>query len=1064
MAQGGEQGESPDPEKIVVTLGGAPDNDLVFDRPMISGHHARLVWDGRMLVLEDLDSTNGTTVNGRAVRAAPVRLGDVIGLGSFKITLLNEHIQRFTDAGIKIPGPSTPVPTMAIDLESAQRRTDHEQPPLRVDTVPPGSFKVSRMSKRGDSLEVPPDAPSLSIGYADDNDVVVPMAQVSGHHARLSRVGRRLILEDLGSTNGTHVDGKRIERAEVQAGDEIGLGSYRLKLSRDLVARLGESSAVDSRNTHVGSVPKSLLKPIKIGRDDTPGVNNIVLDAAMVSNEHCELRYTGSAWRLRDLGSTNGTYVNSMRHRVTEANVNPGDVLFFGSYRFPMSRLGDFVPELGTNKGTGDNLRLPEARQVMIIGRDESCDLTIGVPQVSRRHARLKRQEDGFFIIEDLGSANGTFVNGKRIKKATRFGPQDVVSLGGHHLRFDERSGRVARNYHGDIMIQAENITVKVDRGRKTILHNVSFTVYPTEFVGLMGPSGAGKTTLMMALNGYLPPFQGRSLINNTDLYTNYDAFRGNIGYVPQDDIIHSELTVWEALYYTARLRLPPDTRDAEIEAIISDVLRQLEIETTRDTLIGSPERKGISGGQRKRVNLALELITQPSLLFLDEPTSGLAAGDTINVMKLLRRLADDGRTILLTIHQPSLEAYRTMDNVVYLADGHLVYYGPAYPDSILFFHPEIEPGTSDGDRLLADPGNAMVPLDEDRRHRRSMVNRARNYIDSDYFKEYVQRRRAGEGEAVLTASAKRRSGRRFGLRQWWILTRRALTVKLKDVAGTAILLLQAPIIAGIISLVFRAEMGDPFGRVSFAPFALFMLAVSAVWFGCSNAAREIVAEQAIYRRERMVNLKIVSYVMSKFTVLGFICVLQCLMLLSLTYVALGFEGHFVEMFVLLYLCSLSGVGMGLMLSSTVRTSEAAIALVPLLLIPQVILSGLVMPVDKLSKPMQAVSAAMMTRWGFEGLLHAEDRAEAFDIAEADIRDKQEEFEKELRKEQRSGNLGAEAAKSMPQVPVPQHPLDHFFENQTVGTLGDLGALVGFNVLMLLGVIAVLKIRDPDVG
>lgn len=1039
-------------DSVAVTLGSAPDNDIVVQERIVSSHHARIVWDGQALAIQDLASTNGTFVNGVRITVSPVRVGDEVGMGSHRFTLSEDHLAPLRDRMSRNPAPSRPVlrtPTQERGrrhggADRAQRATAHVET-IDGDSTSPGGHPAAPASegpRQSDS------ARSISLGYHDDNDVVIPLAQVSGYHCRIWNDGGRYILEDLGSTNGSWVNGERVIRAWVKIGDSISLGSYNFVLGPKLLSAFTTPKKVEEA-TRIAELPPGMLEPVKIGRDSTAGVNDIVLNAPMVSNEHAELEFIGQGWRVRDLGSTNGTYINSPHNRVMEGVVNVQDVLFFGSYRFPLARLAEFT----NSGGAPDEMQLPTDKKYIVIGRDESCDITIDAAQVSRKHARLVRTEDGF-IVEDLSSANGTFVNGKRIARQ-RIGPDDWVGLGSYQVRFDLEAGTIARNYHGDIMLQAESITVKVAGGKKTILQDVSFTVYPTEFVGLMGPSGAGKTTLMMALNGYLPPSLGRSRINGVDLYQNYNAFRGNIGYVPQDDIIHGELTVWEALYYTAKLRLPPDTRRNEIEKIIVRVLRQLEIEETRDVLIGSPEKKGISGGQRKRVNLALELITQPSLLFLDEPTSGLASEDTINVMRLLRRLADEGRTILLTIHQPSLEAYRKMDNIVYLADGMLVYYGPTYPDSITYFNPDAEAGTPAGDAVLADPGNALKPLAEDKRNGVDMKVRAQAYRQSQHHEEYVVRRRSGAGEATITGGSKQKARRRFGFRQWWTLTRRYLTVKRKDLAGTAILLLQAPIIATVISLVFWGETDDAWGRVEFTPFALFLLVVSAVWFGCSNSAREIVAEQAIYRRERMVNLKIPSYVMSKFTVLGFACGLQCFMLLVMTWPVLGFEGSFFEMYFLLLFCSLAGLGMGLVLSSLVRTSEAAIALVPLLLIPQVILGGMIMPIDKMSLPVKGASLAMVSRWGFEGMLHAEDRFEALEVPKKEI---EKRTNKILRK--------AGPARGAPVIvpPPPPKPIERFFGDSETHSLVDCSCLCSFVWLMLFGVFVVLKIRDPEVG
>ncbi len=246
-------------------------------------------------------------------------------------------------------------------------------------------------------------------------------------------------------------------------------------------------------------------------------------------------------------------------------------------------------------------------------------------------------------------------------------------------------------------------------------------------------------------------------------------------------------------------------------------------------------------------------------MLFLDEATSGLSSEDTHNVIRLLRKMADEGRTILLTIHQPSLDAYRQMDNIVYLADGSLIYYGPSYPDSLSFFNPTAVAGTPEGDRLLSDPGNALKAITEQRKQQGSAAPLEEKYKASNYFQEYVQRRKV-ENPKNAARGPKQKIRRRFGIRQWFYLSQRYFTIKRKDTLNTAILMSQSPIIATIIALVFASEVDDGPGRIAFSPFALFLMVTSAVWFGCSNSAREVVSELAIYRRERMVNLRLGAY------------------------------------------------------------------------------------------------------------------------------------------------------------------------------------------------------------
>ncbi len=884
-------------------------------------------------------------------------------------------------------------------------------------------------AKYGPSADVDtrPDAPALRIGFDRDNDLVVPVPQVSSHHAELVRVDSGYLIRDLHSTNGTSVNGERVESSGVEVGDRIGLGSYEFVFDEELAGRVDDLDRVD-----VADGQSSLT----IGRGDDC---EIVLDAPQISRRHVRLQRRGpDRWHVRDLDSANGTFVNDRKHRVDEATVTEDDIIFLGSYRFPVNRIREFLDRDEPSRSSRE-LQIPQQQSTVTFGRGPGNDVVVDKPQISRAHARLVDSDDGW-VIEDLGSANGTFVEGERVQRQ-RLESGQTFSLGSHAFRLDLDRGTVHKSYRGDILLQAENIRVEVDTndGRLRILDGVSFTVYPTEFVGLLGPSGAGKTTLLNALIGYTQTTYGRTLLNGDELTSHFDRYRGAIGYVPQDDIIHRQLTVYESLYYTATLRLPPDTTDAEIDRRIHQVLEDLEIPDTRDKIIGSPKQRGISGGQRKRVNLAMELLTDPSLLCLDEPTSGLASEDALNVMRLLRRLADRGKTILLTIHQPSLQAYRLMDNTLYLADGEQVYYGPAFPDSFYFFYPDLRPNTPEAEEILADPGNCMRPLMEAKRAGEPMETFAARYRHSPYWEEFVEERRRNRSEVRLTGSGKRQTPE-FSVREFVTLARRYLTIKLKDKLGTFILLVQAPIVAILLNLVFVEEAGGVLSRAEHTPLALFLLVISAIWFGASNAAREIVSEQAIYRRERMVNLSIPAYVGSKFAVLGLLCFVQCVALVGLTYVPLDFHGSPLSHLGVLWLCSMAGVAAGLMLSALVRTSEAAIALVPILLIPQVILGGAIMPVDRMDPITETASKASFSRWGFEAVLQLEDQARA--------------YEWELQE------LPSSPMPDLPAPPTVPNPLDRFFGDQESNIVTDAGVLGGFTVVLLGGVGGVLWFRE----
>ena len=784
------------------------------------------------------------------------------------------------------------------------------------------------------------------IGADRSCDLVVDEPTVSGRHCRLTETAEGFVLEDLGSSNGTFVNGHRIAGPVVVTKDD------KITLGRTVPMPWPREAASPGAKT------------IRIGRSAD---NDVVLDYPMVSSYHARIIEGADRFYIEDLGSTNGTAVGSIQNRVTRAAISPDDAVFFGSLRVPAARLLRKHLVLGSEPYTELKLR----EEGILVGRGKDCDFVLDDPQVSWHHMRFVPSRNQILVV-DLNSTNGTFVNGRRIRGQVQVRPRDFIGVGSSTFTVDQDGNLQQRDYRGNVAIEAKLITIEVPKRR--LLEGVSLTVYPSEFAGLMGPSGAGKTTLMNTMNGYTPPTGGAVLFNGRDLYANYGQFRHVVGYVPQDDIMHSDLTVGQALYYTARLRLPTDFTDREIDTRIKQVMEQLGLEGTENVLIGSPQKKGISGGQRKRVNLAMELLTDPSVLFLDEPTSGLSSEDALMVMRLLKGLADQGKTIILTIHQPSLEAYRLLDNLILLGKdqgspepGRLVYYGPAYPQAVDFFNPDGVPELAPG----AEPSPDEILRGLSKRQASEWVER---YSGWPLKRQYVDER-AGKQPGPQAGVPHEPKDRTMGFSQWWTLVRRCFAIKLKDRVNTAILLAQAPIIALLIALVFGRQAAEEVTSENWPNVAgavstlVFLLSLAALWFGCSNSAREIVGEWAIYHRERMVNLKIPSYVASKFMVLGGLCVLQCVVLLGIVHWIAGLEGPWLAMFSVLLLTAIVGLAIGLTVSSLARTSEVAIALLPLILIPMVVLAGVMQPIHKMSPAVQVLAHCMPSRWGFEGLL-----------------------------------------------------------------------------------------------
>jgi ABC-type multidrug transport system ATPase subunit/pSer/pThr/pTyr-binding forkhead associated (FHA) protein/ABC-type multidrug transport system permease subunit len=796
-------------------------------------------------------------------------------------------------------------------------------------------------------------------------NVIVQHPNVSPQHCLLAEYDDGFALEDLGSEGGTWLNNRRLEprRAEwVKASDKIRLGSS---------AMLPWPSGKPGPTGSGAFKSNSGRRVITIGRAPD---NHAVLDYPMISWYHARLiEEPGGVLTLEDLGSTNGTAVGHAENRIQRTTVTATDAVFFGSFKIRVSRLLE-PGKIALGDAPQEQVRF--VGDEMTIGRDPDCEHPLNFPMISWRHAKLYRTARGI-EVEDLGSRNGTFVDGKRISGRVGLQTGSEVGLGSFRFSLLDAAGNFSKkDYTGNVTIEAAGIVVEIHKGsnRRRLLNPVSLTVYPSELVALMGPAGAGKTTLLKTLNGYTPPNEGRILFNGEDLYAHQEQFRLQVGYVPQDEIMHPQLTVKEALYYTAKLRT--DLRDKEIEARVMQVLSDLNIDDIGDRLIGSPEKKVISGGQRKRVNIAMELLSDPSVLFLDEPTSGLSSHDAFQVMQLLRRLADSGKTIITTIHQPSVDIFKQFDSLIMVArdkgnqPGMLVYFGPAYPESIEFFNPGAAGKSGPPTPEMLMSGLAQLPT----------AHWAGSYEKSPYKKSFVESR---TGKVVSSAGSQVTPPKReFGIGQSFVLSARNALLKLRDRMQTFILLAQAPLFAILVGIAFKQlpdkHFQDAGAWVSFCGKVAsvhFLMVVAAVWFGCNNAARDIVGETAIFLRERMVNLKLPSYLFSKFTVLAAICIFQCSALLTITYYWCEMKGPFLTLLAVLIVSSLVGAALGLLISALAPTTESAIAFLPVVLLPFILLGGGIIPLHEMPAPAQWVAAVCPTRWGYEANLLAEANA-----------------------------------------------------------------------------------------
>jgi ABC-type multidrug transport system ATPase subunit/pSer/pThr/pTyr-binding forkhead associated (FHA) protein len=789
--------------------------------------------------------------------------------------------------------------------------------------------------------------------------------------------------------------------------------------------------------------------PLCFGRD--PAQNDVVVQHPNVSGQHATL--TRSPLAITDSGSTSGTWLGKERLlRGTPTPLGAGAVVALGPVPLAQTLLEQLVAAFPEAKGVA----APEAaaspggarhktvvgqfavdagsgQQTKTIGRGADADIVVSHPQVSSRHALLHQVGSELFI-EDKGSQNGTFVRGQRIPPNQRVAVShgEKVFIGPMPLRLQSAAREVAMviedaaHWEGRPLyeIEAWDLVLEVpDRDHagktKVLLDHVSFKALPGDFIALMGPSGSGKTTLLLTLNGYLRPTAGQVRINGEDLHSIYDALRGSIGYVPQDDIVHPELTVWEAVRYSAKFRLPPDYSEEEIDRRVSTTLQQLGLDSVKHLQIGKPEKKVLSGGQRKRVNIAMELVTDPVIMFLDEPTSGLAADDTTALVQLLAELAKQtGKTIITTIHQPAKDEFEKFNLALIMGLGGVpIFFGPTQPDAYRFFGSWLERqgqrNSIDNPRDMFDMLNRREqPLFEKLKAKDPNATRAQARAaaardwNADFFSDqnatframYSGKRQVGSGTSNSQVPTKRPTTHG----QFFYLLSRYFKIKQRDVSGSAIMLLQAPIIGVLLAIVFggqedvipfwclgaiqelaqrSGEIGDGSNNIlkNMQPtpdnsVAIFFVTVAAVWFGTSNAAREIVSERAVYVRERMVNLGLFNYVVSKFVLLSAVTVIQCTVLLSIVFFALGFSGGLpafgIGLFTLIA-TAMNSVAIGLTLSTVVVSSEAAMALTPIALIPQVVLGGLMVPMTT-NPNLEPLMLLMPARWGFQGLVAQE--------------------------------------------------------------------------------------------
>ncbi|WEH32750.1 FHA domain-containing protein [Streptomyces sp. AM 4-1-1] len=805
---------------------------------------------------------------------------------------------------------------------------------------------------------------SYTLGRDPQGDLVIDDARVSWRHATISWGGRGWVIEDHGSTNGTYAQGQRVQRLELGAGFSVHLGNATDGPRLSLTGVPAAAGAYGGEGADTPPAPARQPAPPQ----HQPPVQPPYQQPVQPQYQQPAQGYQPQPGPQPGPPQQPQAWQQAPQAQPPQAQAQrPPQDQRPDRPQVPHQQQNQQAPPRTPGPG-GDGVagasamygdRSPttfhqlDLGRVMRIGRALENELVVSDLQVSRHHAEFRATPDGRFEITDLGSHNGTYVNGQPLGKSgsALLGPNDIVGVGHSTFRLvgDHLEEFVDT---GEVSFSARHLTVTVDGG-KQILKDVSFGVPEKSLVAVIGPSGSGKSTLLKALTGYRPANEGDVLYDSRNLYKQFAELRQRIGLVPQDDILHKELTVAKALKYAARLRFPADTTEAEREARIHEVLAELKLDIHKGKKVSS-----LSGGQRKRVSVALELLTKPSLIFLDEPTSGLDPGMDRDVMQLLRGLADDGRTVLVVTH--SVAELAICDKLLVMAPGGAVaYFGP--PEEALNFF---------GYGSWADVFSAFENYRD--------YDWAGRWRGSQHYQLYAADLDAVAAQpAHMPSPQQTRPPKPQGWStQLWTLMRRYVSVIASD-KGFMGLMVILPAVIGVVSAVIPAEFGlaaptPPHRFNSKAGTILLILTVGMCFSGSANSVRELIKERVIYERERATGLSRSAYLMSKVIVLGVITAIQGVILCGIGFATrdLPDEGLLmppaVEMCVTIGALGFTSMMFGLVISSLVKTSEKTMPLLVMFAIIQVVFTGVLFQVYA-SPGLEQFAWLMPSRWAVAG-------------------------------------------------------------------------------------------------
>jgi len=995
----------------------------------IGGCDITVAMRGAAMPADEVDATRVDEIPKFARQEIPepaTQIDAVSGEGPTQLDGLESQPTEL-DAGIE--GAPTEIEGVGI---SGDRTTLDAQPPMApVGELSKGVLlKFRRERGVWDQVSLLPG--DYVLGRSAEADISLPDEDISRRHLQLSIDAQAgCYVMDLGSANGTQLNGMPLQprnRMPLAEGGLIKLGSYEIQvapLTSESMTQI-QIGKTEIGETVVGAtqVMPAVSVPILRWREGSGPWSEFQLltgeqilgrsseaqlrvPSNTISRQHARLFVQGQQVWITDLNSKNGIVINGQKltpnqsvplpsgarftvddfvfELVVGAAAVAGEMsmtAFEGSVgpcilepgkmnlllNLPSEVSGADETMIGAELGIDMALLGAQEEQAPInlaghervtIGRADDNMIAFKHPLVSRYHAVIERMGTRTRIT-DLHSANGVYINEQVVEGQGWLKPGDVIKIGPFVIAFtgNELRPSTAQSYAIDVVGLQKWVTKDLN-----LLKNISLSVGQNEFVALVGMSGAGKSTLMDAVNGFRPATHGRVYVNGTDLYQNYSAFRDDIGNVPQRDIVHTELTAEQALDYAAQLRMPPDSSAAERKHAVAETLADLGLTFRKDVLISR-----LSGGQLKRVSIGVELLTKPRLFFLDEPTSGLDPGTEYEMMKLLRRLADQGRTIMIITHATKNVMF--CDKAIIIAKGgNMAFYGP--PEDALRYFDQFR---SDRERLEKDMEfDDIYRILEDPAKGKPEQWRER-YLQSEYAR-YTQPQNALQQAAPIDKSARKRGGKRIsGFRQFFILSSRYLRCMFQDKASLILMLSLAPIL-GLMNFIWGSKLFDPVqGNAAKTMGVWFAMAIVGILVGYMGSIQELVKEQEIYKRERAVGLKILPYIMSKVWVGAALAFYQAFFILVFTVIlarpAISHILGYLVLYVTLWLVIFCSFILGLLISAISKNPNTAQLIMIATFVPQILLAGVLQPLHLIVGG-DLMSPVVVARWGFENFVNA---------------------------------------------------------------------------------------------